>query len=465
VLGSVVLNAILVSFVYAARDDDEDETWLEKYFARLTTEVLDGINPLTYIPIVKDVWSIAQGFDIERADMSLITDLVDSLQKMVTVMSKDTEDMDEDELKEHQRQLADALWSIADNIASLTGIPLKNLRRDIVGTINFVQTLVTDATERDTSFGSLMDEIWEDVKDSIPVVGWLPDEGKTDKLYDAIVSGDEAYRKRIEAGYSSKSALDSAIRKALCENDPRIKEAAKARNNGDIAEYMRIAKSIIAEGHFSQDNVVAAINAEISAMNKGETTSTTSKEKGLFEMKDYYAAIVDRDQATAAAVKEDIIRTDVKNGKDRDEAEKSFISSFVGHCREKYEDGELSDREAKSMLTRYADKSDEEAANKVQYWAFKQEYPDYDLSEEAVTKYYSDVEPAGISVKVYYNYSTKRSKCKGTDADGDGKTDSGSVKSEVLRVINSLPITASQKDTLYFLNGWAESTLHEAPWR
>jgi hypothetical protein len=466
VFGSVILNSVLVSLVYAMRDDDEDETYLEKYLARLSTEILDGINPLTYIPIVKDVWSIAQGFDVERADMALVTDLLDSIKKTATVMAKDTEDMDEDEFKEHQRQVAEALWSIGDNIASLTGIPMKNLRREIKGFLNLGKTIAADS-ERETTAGSLMDEIWEDVKDTIPVVGWLPNESKGDKLYDAIVSGDAAYRKRIEESYDSKSALDSAIRKALRENDPRIREAAEARKRGDTAGYMRIAKSIISEGHFSQDNVVAAINAEVSALSKGESTpsSKEDKESSIFKMDDYYAAIVGRDQATAAAVREEMIRTEVKNGKDRAEAEESFVSSFVGKLRTKYEDGDLSDSDAKSMLTKYAGKSEEDAANKVQYWSFKKRYPDYDLSEEAVTKYYSDVEPSGIGIKVYYDYSKQRSACKGTDADGDGKTDSGSVKREVMRVIHSLPISSYQKDTLYFLNGWSASTIHEAPWR
>jgi hypothetical protein len=66
---------------------------------------------------------------------------------------------------------------------------------------------------------------------------------------------------------------------------------------------------------------------------------------------------------------------------------------------------------------------------------------------------------------VYYDYSKQRAKCKGTDSNGDGKTDSGSVKAEVMRVINALPITRAQKDALYYLNGWSKSTIYEAPWR
>ena len=468
VFGSVVLNSALVSLVYAMRDDDDDETFLEKYLSRLTTEVIDGVIPITYIPFFKDIWSLAQGFDVERADMSLINDVIDSLQQLFKEISKDTSDMDEDEFAEHKKAITEAILGITDTIASLAGVPVKNVRRDINGIINGFNTIKKDVNGRETTAGSLGDNILEDVKDSIPIWGWFPNESKGDKLYDAIMKGDTAYIDRLKGAYKSDSAYQSAIRKALRENDSRIKEAAKARYNGDIAEYMRIAKEIIAEGHFKQDDIVAAINSEINALKKGEETteSSTSSNKvtSIYKVDDYYAALVGRDQATAYVVKEDLIKTDVANGKDRDEAEADFNSKFASYLREKYEDGDISDYDAQDMLINYAGKSEEDAYSKVQYWAFKQEYPDYDLSEEAVKKYYNEVEPSGIDIDVYYDYSKQRAKCKGTDSNGDGKTDSGSVKSEVLYVIDSLPISSSQKDVLYYLNGWSSSTLWEAPW-
>jgi hypothetical protein len=215
--------------------------------------------------------------------------------------------------------------------------------------------------------------------------------------------------------------------------------------------------------------VVSAINAEINALKKGDgtsapTSSDSNKVTSIYKMDDYFAALVGRDQATAYAVREDIIKTAVANGKDRDEAEADFNSSFTSHLREQYEAGELSDHDARSMLVEYGGKTEDEAYSKVQYWDFKAQYPDYDMSEEAVKKYYADVEPSGISVDVYYDYTKQRAKCKGTDADGDGRTDSGSVKTEVMYVINSLPITYEQKDALYYLNGWSASTIWEAPW-
>jgi hypothetical protein len=165
-VGSIALNAALVSLVYAMRDDDEDETFAEKYLSRVTTEFVDGINPVTYIPFVKDMWSILQGFDVERADMALITDLFDSIQGVVKVIGKDTSDMDEDELSKYQGEVAEALWGIVDSASSLGGIPEKNIRRDINGIINLFKTLGRDM---DTTYGSLMDKIGEDLKDSIPV--------------------------------------------------------------------------------------------------------------------------------------------------------------------------------------------------------------------------------------------------------------------------------------------------------
>ena len=259
VVGSVALNAALVSLIYAMRDDDEDETYAEKYLSRLTTEFLDGINPVTYVPFAKDIWSVAQGFDIERADMSLITSLIDALQKTTKVLGKDTSNMGKEALAEHQKQVSEALWSIVDSISSLTGIPEKNIRRDIDGIINLFKTLGRDM---DTTYRSLLDNIVEELQASTPVWNWFPDESKGDKLYDAIVSGDTAYVERLKSGYKTESDYNSAIRKALRENDSRIKEAAEAFINGDYTKYNALREEIVGEGIFSRQIVTDALKAE-----------------------------------------------------------------------------------------------------------------------------------------------------------------------------------------------------------
>ena len=440
VVASMILNSILVSFVYAGRDDDEDKTYTEKYVGTLTEELIDSINPLTLIPFVKDIVSIVQGYDVERSDMAVITDII-----------KAWNNLDSD-----NRSVYRKVEDFVGAIASVFGLPVKNIMRDARAMYNTVNSFIKG---QQTTGAGIKDALTE------AVTGNTKSNGQ--QLYEAILSGDTAQIERVKGRFKDQDAINSAIRKALRDNDPRIKQAAEARYNGNIAEYMRIAKEIIAEGYFKQDDIVSAINSEITAMKKGEGTtesSSSNKVTSIYKMDDYYAALVGRDQATAYAVKEDLIKTDVANGKDRDEAEADFNSRFASYLREEYEKGNLSDYEARNMLVNYADKSEEDAYSKVQYWDFKIMYPDYDLSEEAVKKYYNEVEPSGIGVDVYYDYSKQRAKCKGVDANGDGKTDSGSVKREVMQVINSLPITNAQKDALYYLNGWSASTIWEAPW-
>ena len=439
VVASMVLNSILVSFVYAGRDDDDEKTYSEKYISTLIEELLDSVNPLTLIPFAKDIVSIWQGYDVERSDMAVITDLINAWKN----------------LSNDNRSAYRKVEDFAGAIASIFGLPLKNVMRDVRGMYNTVDSFINGEKTTGAGMKNAIEEA---------ITGDAKSNGQ--QLYEAMVDGDTEQIERVKGRFKDQNAINSAVRTALRENDPRIKEAAQARYNGDIAEYMRIAKAIIAEGHFKQDDVVAAINSEINLLKKGEgtTESSESKVKSMYEVSDYYAALVGRDEATAYVVKEDIIKTGVANGKDRDEAEEAFTSSFVSYLRDEYESGELSNYDARNMLVKYGGKTEEEALSKVRYWEFKKEYPDYDLSESAVTAYYEEVEPSGIKVGVYYDYYKRRADCKGSDNNGDGRTDSGSVKAQVMNVIDSLPISNAQKDTLYYLNGWSASTLYEAPW-
>ena len=136
-----------------------------------------------------------------------------------------------------------------------------------------------------------------------------------------------------------------------------------------------------------------------------------------------------------------------------------------------YVNGEVSASELRNAMITYGGMSAEEADEYISAYDWLKRNPKYDLSVSDVIAYTKPIENLGKSIEqtgimpdVYMQYKDLRSKCKGVDADGDGKTDSGSVKTEVLEAIDSLPISASQKDALYYLNGWAKSKLWEAPW-
>ena len=62
-----------------------------------------------------------------------------------------------------------------------------------------------------------------------------------------------------------------------------------------------------------------------------------------------------------------------------------------------------------------------------------------------------DAEGSGISIDVYMRYRNAK---KGVEG-----------KANIMRVIDSMPLSSEQKDALYFGEGWASSKLYEAPWR
>ena len=248
VVASQIINSILVSFVYAGRDDDEDETYAEKYIGTLAGEILDSLNPATYIPFIKDIVSIVQGYDVERSDMAIISDLVNAWRKLGS-----------DNLSVYRK-----VEGFAGSIAQIFGLPVKNIMRDMRA---FWQTVIQPVIDKAKGI--------EREKTTAAGIGYAikgaitgKDVSNQNQLYEAYMSGDKAQIARVEGRYKDQSSINSAIRKALRENDPRILKAAQAVVNGNGIERANIAREIAAEGHFDLQDIQAAINAEIDKLRK-----------------------------------------------------------------------------------------------------------------------------------------------------------------------------------------------------
>ena len=443
VMAAIVFNTFLKSFVMAMRDDDEDESYIEKYLEHFASDLKDNLNPLNLIPFVKDIWSIYKGYDVERMDMMLFSDLKDAIAAF---------DSDKKTLYEK--------WSgLIGAVSALFGVPFKNVERDVRALFN-------------TIFGEREETTLEGMIYAIEK-GWTGDEKSNgQQLYEAMLKGDTKHIERVKARFDDQDAIDSAVYKALRDNDERITAAAEARCNGDIAGYMSIAKEIIAEGIFSQDTVVSAINSKMNELKKAEKTEdsedlTSDKAESIYRVEDFYKAIRGNDIATAYIVREDIINVAIDNGKSKKAAESAFESSVASFVGDRYKSGLVGDKEAADMLTNYAGMTEDEASSRIRYWAFVAENPEYkDLSESAVNKYYDgyyktedeeevlyckSAQSFGITLDIYAEYVREKS----------GLT----KKEDIMYIINILPLTKEQKDALYYLNGWAKSTIREAPWR
>jgi hypothetical protein len=74
------------------------------------------------------------------------------------------------------------------------------------------------------------------------------------------------------------------------------------------------------------------------------------------------------------------------------------------------------------------------------------------------------LEDFGVSIKDYKVYKQKLPDCQGVDANGDGKTDSGTKRDAILRMIDSLPISDEAKEGLALMSYSKSSIRKNAPW-
>ena len=458
VIHSIIFTNLLKSMIYALRDDDEDETYIEKYIEAVTGNLMSDFNPLNYVPIARDVWSIAQGYDVERADMAIVADALDALDQVFKNAFADTADMTEEELVEFDKKVTDANWKLVESLAAFFGIPVKNVRREIEAVIDHAR--IASANAGLTTKLSRDDTIYEAVIESIPFMS-SKKKSKGDKLYAAIIDGDQTYLGRIKATYKDDDAYHTAVRTALRENDPRVKEAALAHINGDPSERVRIAKLIIADG-FDLDDVITAINSEINKLtDDGEESA--KKVKGYYKAEDFVREAANGDTESLDDIREDIIQTAQANGKTAEEAEKDFASDIKSEAKKAYLSGALDDSTAEKLLTEYVDMDEEETAETISYWAFQKEYPEYkDLSQSNVQKYYEFAEPAEIPLEIFQQY-VDGTKDIVTIYDEWGD-ELESKRDQVLAFIDSLPLTWKQKDALYLAHGYSESKIWDVPW-
>ena len=453
VYGSVLLNSLLVSLVYAARDDDEDETWWEKYLSSVAVEMMDGINPITYYPILRDIWSIGQGFDVERADMTLISDFADAAKKVVQAAKK-VQEASEEEHQAAMGDLKDSLWGMTDTVASLTGLPLKNIRRDIEGAVNLYRTISTDLAGRKTTALSLQDTVLADVMGSIPIGNLLYSKNKRQKLYDAIVAGDAAYVQRLKAGYDSEDSYHTAIKQALRDYDSRIWEAAVAWNANDLGEYLRLCEEIVAEEHFDSEDIYLAAQAEASSMLEKESDPST-KVRGKFTNEKFGVALGQNNTGMADIIRKDLIDTAMANGKTRDEAEDSFRNTARSKVKQLFADGTITGSNAQKLLVKYGDYDQADAADRVAEWKFEKDYPDSKISYDSYQDWLTNGKNRGVTLEVYTDVSLFRKPVGVKTA---------KAQEDVAAYINNLPISTAQKDALWCCF-WSESTLYKnAPW-
>ena len=257
VVGSLVaaaaLNAILQSIVTAARDDDDDKTYPEVYLGQLLPNMWSNLNPAGQIPMLKDVVSIFQGYDVSRADMNLFADLYDAVQAM-----------DSDTISTGQK-----INRLAGALSAFVGLPYKNVARDVQSVFNVIHKATLDMHTGATGTKEVFNDEMKGqllIDDLLEKFGieMFPDTDKSAKLYKAVSTGDQETVDRMQREAGDDETFNRMLVAAVKANDQNAGKAAQAHLEGDYDGFDARLQDIIKLG-FSDEIAVKAVDGIESA--------------------------------------------------------------------------------------------------------------------------------------------------------------------------------------------------------
>ena len=295
---TLVANGVCVAaaagLVDMLRDDDDDETLLEKWLqafrgdfteaesvsdyilAAIGSNLGNSFNPLGYIPYMRDIFSVIQGYTVQRTDISWLNDLVKSGKNLMRYMSG-----------ESNYTLNAVLMDAAGSLSKATGIPINSAKRDILAIKN---TIVNYTLGLDAQYEN--QKLTYDVGSEKNINMYVK------MMLEAKMSGNEQiatriYNDMVNGGISNEK-IDNKIKteqvKAIKE-EPEAMEAAKAYNEGRVDDYTRNVEALAKKGYFMA-NIESAVESLTKPPTEDEETFETItkdywKEEGEVESADY----------------------------------------------------------------------------------------------------------------------------------------------------------------------------------
>lgn len=454
---ATVLNAALASVVYAARDDDDDKTYWEKYMASLAGETVDSLNPLTYIPVLSDINNLLLGYSIERTDMSLASDLITALKKITTLYGKYDDEWSDEKKKEWKKKVRTAWLDNAWMAGTVMGLPLKNVVRDVEAVIN---TARNPSNGAEMSADTVLKAMGDSARKNFPILSWKADESSSDQLYKAITQGKDVLARRLKAQFGDEKKYESALLKGLRENDPRIKTAAQYAIDGNTPKRVAIIREIVAEGHYTQDQVIKAINQKANSMKEKSESSKDKKPEKLYDYDEFVHAAANG-LGYSGDVMEGMISYQADRNQEDDkkltrqqaeeDAQKTFRSGVKKETKDGYSIGELTEEQVRKALLAVGYWDEDDVEDILLQWNTELTLGgEIDWSDSKYLEYAQEIEPAGISAEIYDEWlRAAKYDLVGEDADGDGEIDRYSAIKQKAAYINALPLTAEQKDALF----------------
>ena len=198
-----IVTAMMQSIITAARDDDEDKSYFEKYLKNVVSNSLSNFNLAGKIPYIRDVISIWEGYDVERGDIKAVSDLIKAFQTVI------------DENKSWDEKVR----RISEALAALYGVPLKNINRDIEAIVKTIYGFAfgaekTDVAGLEFAIGEGLGIIknTSDKYSALAKAGENGNEEKYDRMYDNLLEAgkDEG---DIKSGIKNYYRTDKDVKK------------------------------------------------------------------------------------------------------------------------------------------------------------------------------------------------------------------------------------------------------------
>lgn len=278
IIASSVATACAAGLVDAMRDDDDDDTFLEKWkkavvgdyskaetpkdyiMATLSNNIADNLNPMGMIPYLRDGWSLLQGYDINRTDFDWLNDIMKNIKRWEQFAAGESE-----------YTLASLLLNTTGAISKMTGVPIGSAERDLKALTNWVVLHIIGDDEMKFNYKKLSKDVGSEKNASY----------YAERMLKAKFSGNDdlatrIYNEMIAAGVSNEkidNKLESKEKKLLKE-EPETTEGAEAYAAGDYNGYMNAIDSLTAKG-YGKGYAVKVIESVYKKMKGGDDEEET----------------------------------------------------------------------------------------------------------------------------------------------------------------------------------------------
>jgi hypothetical protein len=424
------LLAAVTAAMDAFRDDDEYETFPEKWLEAFGGNLVDELMPFNKVPILSDFYDLAKEllskFGVEtygNPPQSVIMQWYDSLVKGVEILH------DKITGEDTNYTLYGSIYKLLQAASGMFGLPMAAATREL-STIwnNTIGAMAPSLKVKTYDPGDLAD-IRYAYGD-----GYLTEEEATALLLEKglVDSEDEAYFTirgwEVGDGYSRYDAIYDAV-----------------LNGRDIGEAMA---ELTARGYKEKD-VIGQIKERIGKWySDPESPVRITKEQARAMLETYTDM---DDEAITKKLNQWSCRV--------------VTGIAYGDIAEAFMDGDITAARATEMYRLYGTMKREEAEKQVAVLQFALDHnvDHTEISYSFVEGYTAYCKDAGIDVGVFLDVWKFKGKAT-TDRDEDGNMIE-SAKEKTLEYVDSLRITRKQKNALYLALGYAESTIRDAPWR